>query len=350
MSDEMVPPPPTGTTALPGATQAAPAPPPLAPPAAGPAPVQAPAPSTPAALEVDHVSRWYGNVVAVNDISFSLGAGITGLLGPNGAGKTTILHLLAGLLRPSAGRVLIGGTPAWRNPAVYRDLGLVPEREAVHAFLTGRQFVDLAARLQGLPDPAAATARAIATVDLESAADRAVGTYSKGMRQRAKIAAALVHDPSILLLDEPFNGMDPRQRLHMMDLLRSMAAAGRTILFSSHILEEVERLADGILVIYAGRLAAAGDFREIRRLMTDRPHTFVVRSSDDRRLAAAFMVEPAVFGSELRDDRLTIRVTEFSGFTRIVARVARDAGVSLFEVAPTDDSLESVFEYLVSRR
>ena len=331
-------------------TDPAPAPAPPGPAGAPAAEIATAAPPASAPIVLDRVSRWYGNVVAVNDISFSLGAGITGLLGPNGAGKTTILHLLAGLLRPSAGRVLIQGHPAWRNPAIYRDLGLVPEREAVHAFLTGRQFVDLAARLQGLPDPTAAAARAIATVELDAAADRPVGTYSKGMRQRAKIAAALVHDPPILLLDEPFNGMDPRQRLHMMDLLRSMAAAGRTILFSSHILEEVERLADGILVIYAGRLAAAGDFREIRRLMTDRPHTFVVRSSDDRRLAAAFMVEPAVFGAELRDDRLTIRVTEFSGFTRIVARVARDAGVSLFEVAPTDDSLESVFEYLVTRR
>jgi ABC-2 type transport system ATP-binding protein len=317
---------------------------------AGLPPVVTAAPPASAPIVLDGVSRWYGNVVAVNDISFSLGAGITGLLGPNGAGKTTILHLLAGLLRPSAGRVLIAGRTAWANPAIYRDLGLVPEREAVHAFLTGRQFVELAARLQGLPAPADAAARAIATVELTSVADRAVGTYSKGMRQRAKIAAALVHEPPILLLDEPFNGMDPRQRLHMMDLLRTMAAAGRTILFSSHILEEVERVADGILVIYAGRLAAAGDFREIRRLMTDRPHTFVVRSSDDRRLAAAFLLEPAVFGAELRDDRLTVRVTEFSGFTRIVARVARDAGVSLFEVAPTDDSLESVFAYLVSRR
>ncbi|MBA2380483.1 MAG: ABC transporter ATP-binding protein [Chloroflexi bacterium] len=305
-------------------------------------------PSQPIVL--DRVSRWYGNVVAVNDISFSLGAGITGLLGPNGAGKSTLLHLLAGLLRPSAGRVLIGGRPAWREPSIYREIGLVPEREAVHAFLTGRAFVELAARLQGLADPVAAAARTIATVDMAGAADRAVGTYSKGMRQRIKIAAALVHEPPILLLDEPFNGMDPRQRLHMMDLLRSMATRGRTILFSSHILEEVERLADGILVIYAGRLAAAGDFREIRRLMTDRPHTFRVRSSDDRRLASAFMAEPAVFGSELRDERLTVRVSEFSGFTRIVARVARDAGVRLFEVAPTDDSLESVFEYLVTRR
>ncbi len=303
-----------------------------------------------AALVLERVSRWYGNVVAVNDITFALGPGITGLLGPNGAGKTTILHMLAGLLRPSAGRVLVGGGPAWHNPDVYRSVGLVPEREAVHAFLTGRAFVELAARLQRLPDPAVAAARAIATVDLEAAADRTVGTYSKGMRQRVKIAAALVHEPPILLLDEPFNGMDPRQRLHMIDLLRSMADAGRSILFSSHILEEVERLADGVLVIHAGRLAAAGDFREIRRLMTDRPHTFVVHSSDDRRLAAAFMAEPAVFGTELHDGRLTVRVAEFAGFTRAVARVARDSGVSLFEVAPTDDSLESVFAYLVSRR
>ena len=302
------------------------------------------------AIVLDRVSRWYGNVVAVNDISFSLDAGITGLLGPNGAGKSTLLHLLAGLLRPSSGRVLIAGRPAWREPSIYRSVGLVPEREAVHAFLTGRQFVELAARLQRLADAPAAAARAIATVDLEAAADRAVGTYSKGMRQRVKIAAALVHEPRILLLDEPFNGMDPRQRLHMIDLLRSMAAQGRTILFSSHILEEVERLADGILVIHAGRLAAAGDYREIRRLMTDRPHTFRVRSSDDRRLASAFLAEPAVFGAELRDERLTVQVSEFAGFTRIVARVARDAGVRLFEVAPTDDSLESVFEYLVSRR
>jgi ABC-2 type transport system ATP-binding protein len=311
---------------------------------------QTPAGGPVAALVLDSVSRWYGNVVAINDISFALGPGVTGLLGPNGAGKTTILHMLAGLLRPSAGQVSVGGRPAWRNPAIYRSIGLVPEREAVHPFLTGRAFVEMNARLQRLPDPPAAAARAIATVDLGAAADRPVGTYSKGMRQRVKIAGALVHEPPILLLDEPFNGMDPRQRLHMIGLLRSMAEAGRTILFSSHILEEVERLADGVLVIHAGRLAASGNFREIRRLMTDRPHTFVVRSSDDRHLAAAFMTEPAVFGTELRDGRLTVRVAEFAGFTRAVARVARDAGVSLFEVAPTDDSLESVFEYLVSRR
>ncbi len=301
------------------------------------------------AIELDRVSRWYGNVVAVNDISFALSAGVTGLLGPNGAGKSTLLHMLAGLLRPSAGAVRIQGAPAWGNPSVYRRIGLVPEREAVQPFLTGYEFALLNARLQRLPDAAAAARRAIATVDLEPAAHRQIGTYSKGMRQRAKIAGALVHDPQILLLDEPFNGMDPRQRLHMIALLHAMAEQGRTILFSSHILEEVERLADSVLVIYAGRLAASGDFREIRRLMTDRPHTFTVRSSDDRRLAAALLAQPAVFGAELTDGRLTVRVADFAAFTRIVPALARDARISLFEIAPTDDSLESVFSYLVRR-
>ncbi|MFL5644406.1 MAG: ABC transporter ATP-binding protein [Chloroflexota bacterium] len=320
------------------------APPPSPAPAVAP-----PVAATTAALEVDHVSRWYGNVVAVNDISFGLGAGVTGLLGPNGAGKSTLLHLMAGLLAPSAGRVLVEGESAWRRPEMYRHVGLVPERETVHAFLSGREFALLNARLQGVADPDAAAARAIATVELTDAADRPIGTYSKGMRQRAKLAGALVHDPRILLLDEPFNGMDPRQRLHMMTLLRSMAAEGRTILFSSHILEEVERLADSVLVLYAGRLAAAGDFRSIRRLMTDRPHTFTVRSSDDRRLAAALMADQAVFGAELVAGHVAIQTADYGAFTRTLPRVARDAAVTLFEVRPTDDSLESVFSYLVRR-
>jgi ABC-2 type transport system ATP-binding protein len=306
-------------------------------------------PAPPAAVEVDHVSRWYGNVVAVNDISFGLGPGVTGLLGPNGAGKSTLLHLIAGLLAPSAGRVLIRGESAWRRPAIYRGIGLVPERESVHSYLTGREFALLNARLQGVADPDAAAARAIATVELTDAADRQIGTYSKGMRQRAKLAGALVHDPAILLLDEPFNGMDPRQRLHMMSLLRSMAAEGRTILFSSHILEEVERLAGSILVVYAGRLAAAGDFRSIRRLMTDRPHTFTVRSSDDRRLAAALMADPAVFGAELTGGRVAVRTAAYEAFTKALPQIAKAQNVTLFEVAPTDDSLESVFSYLVRR-
>jgi ABC-2 type transport system ATP-binding protein len=301
------------------------------------------------AMQVDHVSRWYGNVVAVNDVSFALGAGITGLLGPNGAGKSTLLHLLAGLLAPSAGEVRIGGRTPFGDPRVYSMVGLVPEREAVPGYLTGRQFVRSNAELQSVADVVAATETAIATVDMADAADRPIRTYSKGMRQRMKLAAALVHDPRILLLDEPFNGMDPRQRLHMMDLLRRMAADGRAILFSSHILEEVERLAEAVLVVYAGRLAASGDFRSIRRLMTDRPHRFTIRSSDDRRLGAALLADPAVFGVELLDGRLAVEASDLGTFARIVAPVARTAGISLHELRPTDDTLESVFSYLVRR-
>ena len=302
-------------------------------------------PSAP--VELTDVSRWYGNVVAVNEVSFRLEPGVTGLLGPNGAGKSTLLHLMAGLLAPSAGSVRISGRPAFGDPHVYRVIGLVPEREAVYPFLTGREFVEANAKLQGLPDPAAAARRAIAEVDLTDAQNRPLGGYSKGMRQRAKVAAAFVHDPPILLLDEPFNGMDPRQRLHTMAFLRRLAEEGRTILFSSHILEEVERVADRVLVVIAGRLAASGDFRAIRRLMTDRPHTFTLRSSNDRRLAAELLEEPAVTGVSIEDGLLVAQAADYGAFSRAVAERARQAQVTLYEVLPTDESLESVFSYLV---
>ena len=300
-------------------------------------------------VEVVNVSRWYGNVVAVNDVSFSLGPGITGLLGPNGAGKSTILHMAAGFLCPSKGTVRITGRPAWRNHEMYRHVGLVPEKEAVYPFLTGYQFVHLSAKLVGLSDPAEATRRAIRAVDMEAPQDRRLGGYSKGMKQRIKVAAAIVHDPQILLLDEPFSGTDPAQRLQMMDLLRRMASEGRTIVFSSHILDEVERLAENVLVIVAGRLAASGDFRAIRRLMTDRPHTFTVQSSDNRRLAAALVADESVFGVELDGDHLTIRTSHFADFTRAAPRIAKAVGITLQELLPTDESLESVFSYLVKR-
>jgi ABC-2 type transport system ATP-binding protein len=304
---------------------------------------------TPAAIEVDHVSRWYGNIVAVNDVTFSLEAGIAGLLGPNGAGKSTLLHMLAGFLEPSSGQVKVLGEATWANPEMYRKVGLVPEREAVYPFLSGYEFVLDSARLHGLREPHDAALRAIRMVELEPAMDRATGGYSKGMKQRIKIAAALVHEPEILLLDEPFNGADPRQRLQLMDMLKDMAANGRTIVFSSHILEEVERLADDVLVIVSGRLAASGDFREIRKLMTDRPHTFFVRASDNRRLAANLVSHPSVYGVQLAGDDLQVSTSEFAAFTHAVAGVARKAEVSIFEIRPTDESLESVFSYLVKR-
>lgn len=301
------------------------------------------------AVEVDHVSRWYGNIVAVNDISFSLGGGITGLLGPNGAGKSTILHMLAGFLRPSSGNVRVFGEAAWQNPEMYKRIGLVQERESIYPFLTGMEFVLDSARLHHLADPHAAAVKAIRMVELEDSMGRATGGYSKGMKQRIKIAAALVHEPQVLLLDEPFNGADPRQRLQLMDMLRRMAKEGRTVVFSSHILEEVERLADDVLVIVSGRLAASGDFHEIRKLMTDRPHTFFVRASDNRRLAASLVADPSVYGVELTGDDLQVRTSEFAAFTKAVAGVARRSGVSIYEIRPTDESLESVFSYLVKR-
>jgi len=303
----------------------------------------------PAGIEVTNVSRWYGNVVAVNDVSFTLGPGITGLLGPNGAGKSTLLHMLSGFLQPSAGSVRMLGENTWQNPDLYARVGLVPEREAIYGFLTGYEFVRLSAQLHRLPDPDDAARNVIAMVDMEAAQHRQTGGYSKGMKQRIKVAAAIVHEPDVLLLDEPFNGADPRQRLHMMDMLREMAAAGRVIVFSSHILEEVERLAENVLVIVSGRLAASGDFRAIRKLMTDRPHTFTIRSSDDRKLASALVANDAVFGVQLNDGRLTVSAADFAAFTRVVAGVARRANVSLLELLPTDESLESVFSYLVKR-
>jgi len=252
-----------------------------------------------------------------------------------------------GLLRPSGGVVQINGTPVWQHAEVYRSIGFVPESESVYAFLSGYEFVLLNARLHGLGDAAGAAMRAIALVELEGAKDRPIATYSKGMRQRAKIAATLVHDPGILLLDEPFNGMDPKQRLQMMAVLRRLGDDGRTILVSSHILEEVDRLADAVLVILGGRLAASGPSREIRQLMTDRPHTFTLRTSDDRTLAAALVRQSATTSVEFAVGGMTVRTSDLGAFTRALPVIAREARVSLHEVVPADESLESVFSYLV---
>jgi ABC-2 type transport system ATP-binding protein len=299
-------------------------------------------------LVLQQVSRWYNNVVAVNDVTMTIGPGVTGLLGPNGAGKSTLIALMSGFLAPSAGTVTLDGTPVWRHEQLYRQIGLVPEREAAYDNLTGRQFVTANAEMQRLPDPGAATARAIATVEMQPFQDRRISTYSKGMRQRIKMASALVHDPAVLLLDEPFNGMDPRQRLHLIDLLRRMGAEGRTVMFSSHILEEVEQVASHIEVMVAGRHAASGNFSAIRRLMTDRPNRYLIRSDDDRQLAGLLIVDQSCRGVTLRsDDGLDVEAVDFGRFATVLPQLARSADIRLLEVRPTDESLESVFAYLV---
>jgi ABC-2 type transport system ATP-binding protein len=305
-------------------------------------------------VELHKVSRWYGNVVAVNDVTMQLSPGVTGLLGPNGAGKSTLINMMAGFLAPSAGTVTLDGRPLYRDPEIYREVGLVPEREEMYDAVSGWRFVLANAKLHKLPDPEDAARRAIATVEMAQAQARDIRTYSKGMKQRIKMATAIVHDPQVLLLDEPFNGMDPRQRLHLMELLHRLGDEGRTILFSSHILEEVEQIAGRIEVMVSGRHAASGDFREIRRLMTQRPHQFTIRSSDDRALASAIIAEPSTSGVELVVDAsggsvVQIQATDYSAFIHALPQLTSRHGIRLLEVRPADESLESVFSYLVAR-
>jgi ABC-2 type transport system ATP-binding protein len=299
-------------------------------------------------LELTSVSRWYGDVVAVNDVSMTIATGVTGLLGPNGAGKSTLIAMMGGFLPPSAGTVLLDGEPTWRREEVYRQIGIVPESEAAYDVVTGWAFVVANAKLQRLPDPTSAARRALDLVEMTDAADREIGTYSKGMKQRVKMASALVHDPAVLLLDEPFNGMDPRQRLHLMELLHHLGEDGRTVLFSSHILEEVEEIAGTIEVMVAGRHAASGDFREIRRLMIERPHQFSVSSSDDRALAAAVIADGCASAVDL-GETLRVQSSDYGRFIHVLPLLARQHGIRLLDVSPSDDSLESVFAYLVAR-
>ena len=307
-----------------------------------------PPPNLNAAISLRSATRWYGDVVAVNDISFDLGPGVSGLLGPNGAGKSTLLHMMAGLLQPSSGSVSVHGEHTWQNTEMYARIGLVPERDTVYPFLTAWEYALASAELYRLQDPEQAARAAIDMVELGDAMNRKMGGYSKGMRQRAKIAAALVHDPHVLILDEPFNGTDPRQRLQMTSMLKEQGAAGRTIVFSSHILQDVEHLAEDVLVVIGGRLAASGNFRQIRRLMTNRPHAFTVRTSDNRALAAALVDRPDVALISFTDDAMEVQTTDFGAFTRSIASLVQSSGVVLHELQPADDSLENVFSYLVT--
>jgi len=312
--------------------------------------VTAPSPSWVAepTIEVREVSKWFGQKVAVSDLTCSFGPGVTGLLGPNGAGKTTLLRMVVGLLSPSDGTVAVLGRDPRRSPEVYRSLSMVPEEDAVYGFQTARQFVAYAAVLAGAP--AGSVEQAIGAVELGDAADRPISGFSKGMRQRAKVAAALVHDAPVLVLDEPLNGTDPVQRAHLIAAFRRLGAEGRTVVVSSHVLAEVERMADRVLAIVDGKLAAAGDIAAIRRAMTDIPYRVRLEADDPRRLAAALLESATVESASVRGRILTVETTDLTGLGRTLAPLARSLEVrfSLFE--PEDLSLESVFRYLVRGR
>jgi ABC-2 type transport system ATP-binding protein len=304
-------------------------------------------PGSEAVIALYGVAKWYGDVVAVSDLTVGIGAGVTALLGPNGAGKSTILNLVSGLIRPSSGTVRVLDRPVRGDTNLYRDIGLAGEQEQLYGPLTGREFVRLNAILQKTKDPELETERTIALVDMAGAADRPVGGYSKGMRQRIKVAAALVHDPRVLLLDEPLNGTDPVQRASLIALIRRLGDEGKTVVVSSHVLSEVERFARNVLVIVNGKLAAAGDFRTIRERMDERDHVVRIRCDDPRRLAAALVVEPVTTSTRVVDGRLIAETNDVRQFSRLVPEVARRAGIRLFEIQPVDESLTSVFSYLV---
>jgi len=302
-------------------------------------------------IEVTRVSKWFGDVVAVSDVSFTIGPGVTALLGPNGAGKSTVLRLLCGLTQPSQGEIRVLGEGPHGHPSLYRRIGLVPQQEALFAGMTGEGFVRLAADLHGLPAPAAAAVTALGRVELDPADPRPVSTYSKGMRQRVKVAQALVHDPEVVFLDEPLEGLDPRQRLHLIDLFRALGVEGRCVVVSSHVLDEVERFGSRVLVMAQGRLAAEGDFHAIRDLMDDRPHRLRLRTDDPRRLAGALVASGAAVAVRLDGpDSVLVDTVDVAGFRRTIAPAAQSAGARLLEVVPLDDDLESVFRYLIQAR
>lgn len=301
-------------------------------------------------ITVNDVSKWFGGVVALSEVSFEIGTGITALLGPNGAGKSTMLRILCGLTPPSRGKVEILGHNPRTSRALMRRIGLVPQQESLFDPLTGLEFVQVAASLHRLKNPRAAAARAIELVELDVADPRPVRTYSKGMRQRIKVAQALVHEPEVVFLDEPLEGLDPRQRIRMIDLFQQLAREGRTVLVSSHVLEEVEKFGSRVLVVAQGRLAAEGDFHSIRDLMDGRPHRIRVGTDQPRQIAAALLTTGSVVGAWVQTSGIVVDTNDVSGFRRSVAGVARGLGARLTEVVSTDDDLESVFRYLVTRR
>ena len=305
--------------------------------------------STPA-LAFDNVSRWYGDTVALADVSFTVGPGVTGLLGHNGAGKSTALKLCAGFTRPSSGSVRVLGTDLSASPEAYRRIGIAHDRDALWPFLTARALVALCARLRGVADPDAAAVRALEEVGLSDAADRRVKGFSHGMRQRVKIAQALAHDPELLLLDEPLNGLDPAQRRGVVALIERLGEAGRTVLVSSHVLHEVERMAPRVLVLVNGHLVASGATTAIRALIADRPRSIRLDVPVGARDLARELVGVGLIDAVRFDDgTMVVESADIERFSRALPGVARGVGARLRRVEPVGDDLESVYSYLHER-
>jgi ABC-2 type transport system ATP-binding protein len=303
-----------------------------------------------AVVSADHLSKWYGQVIGLNDVTVTVPGGITGLLGPNGAGKSTFMKLITGQLRPSKGSVRVLGEPIWRNPALYFRVGFCPEQDAFYERMTGLQWVTALVRLNGLDDKAASDAavRALTAVDLMDAANKRIGAYSKGMRQRVKLAQALVHDPELLILDEPLSGMDPIGRRKTIRLIRDWAKQGKSVIVSSHILHEIEAMTSNILLINNGRILAEGNVHQIRDLIDSHPHTVYIRAADPRSLAREFLTRADVISMRFEPGAVVVETGKpdefYGGLTELVANGACGP---VDEVTSPDDNLQAVFQYLV---
>jgi len=299
---------------------------------------------------LDQVSKWFGLKVAVSEVTIGFGPGVSGLLGPNGAGKTTMMRLIAGLQRTSQGSVRVLGLDPRADTDVFRQLSMVPEDESLYQRMSALTFVETMARLSRLDSPRERAERALATVNLTDASDRILGGFSKGMRQRAKVAGALVSDPQVLLLDEPLNGADPVQRAELIRIFKDLGNSGHTVIVSSHILAEVERMATRVVAMVDGRLAAVGDVNTIRSAMTDRPRQVFLECSDPRRMAAALMSTEGVVGVHIEPDHLRVEASDAGALAMALPGLAVTNSIEITDVKPADESLESVFRYLVSGR
>ena len=303
-----------------------------------------------ATVVATNLSKWFGQKVAVSEVSCSFGPGVTGLLGPNGAGKTTLLRVLVGLLSPSAGQAAILGQDPMRQNGVYRHLGFVPEDEAVYNHMSARRFIEWSATLSKAEDARSAAQRALDTVQLGEDADRSLSGFSKGMRQRAKVAAALVHDPQVLILDEPLNGTDPVQRARLIDLFVRLGGEGRTIIVSSHVLGEVDRMATRVVAMVNGRLAAAGSVSALRDAMSDTPRLIRIETDQPRRLARRLLAGRWVESVRVDPAGVEIRTSDAGALGNDIAVAAVETDSVVTAVSAEDDSLDSVFRYLVDQR
>jgi ABC-2 type transport system ATP-binding protein len=302
-------------------------------------------------VEVVNLSKWYGQVIGVNNLSFTIGPGVTGFLGPNGAGKTTLIRILTGQLRPSSGRAGINGQNVWNNHGLMKHVGYCPEMDAFWRYLTGFQFVSALMRMHGA-EPAEAEAKSLAaieTVGMTEAMHKKIGGYSKGMRQRIKMAQAIAHDPDVLFLDEPLNGMDPVARHMSIDLIKKMGADGKTVVVSSHILHEVEEMTDNILLLNHGRLLAEGNIYEIRRLIDSHPLQVSIRCSNVNVLTAKLLEFDDVLSIEFDRERsqLTVETSKPDDFHLRLPDMALENNIKIHSLWSPDENLEAVFDYLV---